>query len=113
MRRPQTGEAVTILSRSWLPRDLHLPLVAFSKGGEIARVMQRVACGGHHIHTDTIIRRYSAGVRNMRDEFLPLADVAFIYDNSGNSPLLIAEKRSHLPFVVRDHARWRLIEGMA
>jgi predicted ABC-type ATPase len=48
----------------------------------------------------------------MRHEFLPLADVAFIYDNSGNPPLLIAEKRSNLPFVVRDEARWKLIEDV-
>src|SRR5947207_14654272 len=86
----------------WLP----LPEAA------IARVAQRVSRGGHHIPEETIIRRYAAGVRNMRYEFLPLADAAFIYDNSGTSPLLIAEKRSNLPFVVRDEARWRLIEGM-
>ena len=86
----------------WLP----------SPEAAIARVAQRVSRGGHHVPEETIIRRYAAGVRNMRHEFLPLADVAFIYDNSGTSPLLIAEKRSNLPFVVRDEARWRLIEGM-
>jgi predicted ABC-type ATPase len=86
----------------WLPS----PQVA------ISRVAQRVARGGHNIPEETIIRRYAAGVHNMRHEFLPLADVAFIYDNSGTSPLLIAEKRSNLPFVIRDHARWTLIEDM-
>jgi len=47
---------------------------------------------------------------NMRHVFLPLADVASIYDNSGAYPLLIAEKRSSVPFVVRDATRWKLVE---
>jgi len=86
----------------WLP----------SAQAAIARVAQRVARGGHQIPEDTIARRYAAGVYNMRHEFLPLADAAFIYDNSGTSPLLIAEKRSNLPFVIRDAARWKLIEDV-
>jgi predicted ABC-type ATPase len=77
----------------------------------VERVAQRVARGGHHIPEDIIIRRYAAGMYNMRHVFLPLADVALIYDNSGEYPLLIAEKRASVPFVVRDATRWELIEG--
>lgn len=84
----------------WLP----------SAQGAIARVAQRVARGGHHIPDDVVVRRYAAGLYNMRHAFLPLADVAFVYDSSGPSPLLIAEKRSNMPFTVRDSARWKLIE---
>ena len=74
------------------------------------RVAQRVAYGGHHIPDMVVLRRYSAGLHNMRHTFLTLADVAFIYDNSAASPVLIAEKRSNLAFAIRDLARWKLIE---
>jgi predicted ABC-type ATPase len=47
----------------------------------IARVAQRVARGGHHIPDDVVVRRYAAGLHNMRHAFLPLADVAFVYDS--------------------------------
>lgn len=76
----------------------------------LARVAQRVANGGHGIPRDVVIRRYAAGIRNMRHAYLPLADVAFVYDNAQSPPLLIAEKRSNMPFTVRDSARWKLIE---
>lgn len=84
----------------WLP----------SSQAAIARVAQRVARGGHHIPEDVIHRRYAAGLYNMRHAFLPLADIALIYDNSIEPPLLIGEKRSGVPFAVRDAARWKLIE---
>jgi predicted ABC-type ATPase len=83
----------------WLP----------SARAAIARVAQRVARGGHHIPDDVVARRYTAGLYNMRHAFLPLANVAFVYDNSQSPPLLIAEKRSNMPFTVRDSARWKLI----
>jgi predicted ABC-type ATPase len=84
----------------WLP----------SPQAAIQRVAQRVARGGHNIPEDVIHRRYAAGVYNMRHAFLPLADVALIYDNSNEPPILIGEKRSSLPFTVHDTARWNLIE---
>jgi predicted ABC-type ATPase len=93
------GYRVTIIFL-WLP----------SPQFAVERVAQRVARGGHHIPEDMIIRRYAAGIYNMRHVFLPLADVVSIYDNSGAYPLLIAEKRSSIPFVVRDAGRWKLIE---
>jgi predicted ABC-type ATPase len=94
-----TGYRVTFIF-FWLP----------SPQFAVERVAQRVARGGHHIPEDMIIRRYSAGMYNMRHVFLPLADVALIYDNSGEAPLLIAEKGPNVPFVARDVGRWKLIE---
>jgi predicted ABC-type ATPase len=46
----------------------------------------------------------------MREVFLPLADVALIYDNSEIPALLIAEKRSGVGLIVNDAIRWRAIE---
>src|SRR6266850_5343660 len=76
----------------------------------IARVAQRVARDGHYIPDDVVVRRYAAGLYNMRHAFLPLANIALIYDNSIEPPVLIGEKESDSSFTVRDAARWKLIE---
>jgi predicted ABC-type ATPase len=47
----------------------------------------------------------------MRLDYLPLADLAAIYDNSDGVRVLIAERRPESGFVVRDTARWAIIEG--
>lgn len=76
----------------------------------IARVAQRVASGGHGIPEAIIRRRYALGLSNMRHGFLPLADVALVYDNSDWSEQLIAEKHADAPLLVHDETRWKLIE---
>jgi predicted ABC-type ATPase len=76
----------------------------------IVRVARRVEQGGHHIPDDIVIRRYSTGLRNLRRLYLPLADVAIIFDNSDGSEALIAERRYDGPFIIFDEPRWGLIE---
>jgi predicted ABC-type ATPase len=46
----------------------------------------------------------------MRAFYLPLADVAAIYDNAGEEPVLIAERVPKSDLVVYDGARWHQIE---
>jgi predicted ABC-type ATPase len=46
----------------------------------------------------------------MRDLYLPLSDVAAIYDNSDAGRTLIVERTLDVPLVVRDAARWAMIE---
>jgi len=79
----------------------------------IERVARRVKQGGHRIPDDVIIRRYSAGLRNMRDIYLPLADEAFIYDNSDGSGVLIAERRETTHLIVHDRERWNRVLEVA
>jgi len=76
----------------------------------IERVARRVSMGGHNIPTDVIMRRYYAGLSNMRNLYLPLADEAEIHDNTERQRVLIAEKREGLPLFVHDPERWRKIE---
>jgi predicted ABC-type ATPase len=76
----------------------------------LARVARRVSEGGHHIPDDVVVRRYSAGLRNMRHIYLPLADMALIYDNSDQSGLLIASRQLDAQFVIHDGVRWSQIE---
>jgi predicted ABC-type ATPase len=48
----------------------------------------------------------------MRDIYLPLADEAFIYDNSDGSGLLIAERREATQLMIHDQHRWdRILEA--
>jgi len=47
----------------------------------LARVQARVKLGGHNVPEEDQRRRYPRTLANMR-KLLPLADLAFIYDNS-------------------------------
>ena len=87
----------------WLP----------SPQAALDRVARRVREGGHGIPSDVVVRRYWAGLTNMRRLYLPLADVAAIYDNSDEGRTLIAERRPDAPLVVHDAVRWSMIEGIS
>ncbi len=78
----------------------------------VSRVARRVHRGGHRIPTDVVIRRYRAGIRNMRDIYLPLADAAFVHDNSDGDGILIAERRGEGPLMIHDQTRWKRIEDV-
>ena len=56
------------------------------------RVKNRVKEGGHNIENQVIERRYYAGIKNLFDIYLPIVDMAMIYDNSTIEHILIAEK---------------------
>lgn len=66
---------------------LRLPTVELA----IARVAARVRQGGHHVPEATIRRRYSSGWRNFENLYKPLADYWWLYDNSGEGPVLLDE----------------------
>jgi predicted ABC-type ATPase len=86
----------------WLP----------SPENSIARVAQRVSQGGHSIPADVIYRRFKTGLWNMRHLYLPLADTAAIYDNSGERRILIADREAGLPLIVHDRERWSRVEEL-
>jgi predicted ABC-type ATPase len=86
----------------WLPSPEH----------SIARVAKRVGQGGHDIPREAIYRRFLTGLWNMRHLYLPLADTAAIYDNSGKSRILIATRKDGLPLVIHDSERWSRIEEL-
>jgi predicted ABC-type ATPase len=95
----QAGWRITLVFL-WLPT----PEMA------ITRVGRRIAAGGHAIKPNVIIRRYWAGLRNLHADYLPLADVAAIYDNAGSEPILVAEQISGTDLTVRDPQRWAMIK---
>ena len=55
------------------------------------RVARRVEQGGHSIPIHVITRRYFAGLRNLRQIYLPAVDIASIFDNSDGAGHLIAD----------------------
>jgi predicted ABC-type ATPase len=77
----------------------------------LERVARRVRQGGHDVPASVVVRRYWAGLANMHDLYLPLADLAFIYDNSDEGRALIAERTPEDSLVVHDPRRWALIKG--
>lgn len=58
----------------------------------IQRVAQRVSKGGHDIPVDVIYRRYSRGIKNLFEIYLPIVTEVMILDNSSGDAQLIAER---------------------
>jgi predicted ABC-type ATPase len=55
----------------------------------IERVRVRVRQGGHDVPEDVILRRYDAGWRNFNRLYKGSVDSWALYDNSGETPLLV------------------------
>lgn len=55
----------------------------------IARVAERVRQGGHNVPEPVIRRRFEAGQRYFETLYKPLVDDWMLFDNSGESPVLI------------------------
>ena len=58
----------------------------------IARVRQRVAEGGHDVPEAVIRRRFHAGQRNFETIYRGLVNEWAVYDNSGDTPMLLTEE---------------------
>ncbi len=83
---------------------LWIPSADFS----VQRVLARVASGGHGIPSATIVRRYPRSVRNLVDLYMPLADYAAVWDNSGSVPRAVCEMVSN-SLTVHDQTVWKQI----
>lgn len=55
----------------------------------IARVAERVSQGGHDIPEAVIRRRFAAGRRLLDAVYKPIVDEWVLYDNSGETPILL------------------------
>jgi predicted ABC-type ATPase len=84
----------------WLPTPEH----------SVLRVAQRVRSGGHGIPEKTIRRRYLAGLQNVVELYMPLADAARIYDKEHGSMKLVAEKDYSGQLVIHDGRTWKRIQ---
>jgi predicted ABC-type ATPase len=112
----------TLATRSYAPwigflaqegYEFHL-LFLWLNTAELAvqRVAERVRNGGHSVSEDIIRRRYSRGLDNLSELYMPLADTWVVYDNSGTaSPLLIASGEKQRTSTIARPDLWQNVVG--
>ena len=76
-------------------RDGYLVVLVFLSLGSpeeaVRRVAERVRQGGHQVPEDVIRRRFDAGLRNLREDYIGRVDEWRVLDNTGPVPLLIEQ----------------------
>ena len=76
----------------------------------VNRVAARVRLGGHDVPEETVRRRYTRGLRNFFDLYLPLADSWHVFDNSrAGRPQLVASAHRDGSEQVADAPLWQRI----
>jgi len=110
----------TLASRSfapWLARlkrsgyHVHV-LFLWLESADLAvhRVAARVRLGGHNVPEAIVRRRYSRGLRNLFELYLPLAESWQVFDNSrAGRPQLVASGRRDRAEQVADAPLWQRI----
>jgi predicted ABC-type ATPase len=69
----------------------------------LSRVRERVLKGGHDVPELVIRRRFKRSIRNFLNDYRPLADSWYLFDNSGSAPEMFAlEERGHLVIINRE-----------
>lgn len=76
----------------------------------IDRVKTRVLEGGHNIPENVIRRRYTNGIKNLFEIYLPIVDSGFIFDNSNGTPNLIASKKLFNEVDILNYGKYKEIE---
>ena len=61
----------------------------------LSRVKDRVLKGGHDVPEEVIRRRFSRSIQNFLVDYRVLADSWFLFDNSGQTPAVIAIEEKH------------------
>ena len=71
----------------------------------------RVLEGGHNIEPDIIERRYTKGIKNLFNIYLPIVDGALIFDNSEGKPDLLAKKTVDGQLSIMDSKKFNLLKS--
>lgn len=66
----------------------------------IARVRRRVIEGGHNIPVDVIRRRYTAGIKNLFEIYMPIVDSWMLVENQSNPRVIIARGGKEAEMIV-------------
>jgi predicted ABC-type ATPase len=79
--------------KPWRSAGYHVSLIFLSLPSAdlaIQRVAQRVRQGGHAVPDEVVRRRFKRGREHFETLYNPLVDAWLLYDNAGESPILIA-----------------------
>jgi predicted ABC-type ATPase len=106
----------TLASRSYLRwltglrRDCFTVHILFlwlrSEELAVSRVLERVRHGGHYVPAEVIRRRYRAGLTNLFQLYMPVADSWRVFDNSALEPIAIASGAGSKVHAVNDADTW-------
>lgn len=77
----------------------------------IQRVALRVSEGGHNIQENVIRRRYSAGLKNFFNIYMPIVDYWMLVDNTRTPRTIVAEGGLKLPPYIRNIERYNMIQA--
>lgn len=86
---------------------LWLPTVELA----INRVQLRVSQGGHSIPKETIERRYTRGIENFFNLYMPIFDNWIFCDSSYEKPITISYKQSSYPIKVLIPEAWDVLSN--
>ncbi|HWB10548.1 MAG TPA: AAA family ATPase [Pirellulales bacterium] len=121
--RVSFGFETTLATRSYAPwlaelraagYTVHIVFLWLTNADEaIARVAERVRAGGHDVPEPTIRRRYQAGLKNLLQLYVPLADTWQVIDNSMVvlTPRRIAAGGTRGPAHIDHPLTWQAIVG--
>lgn len=87
-----SGRGYARLIPQWRERGYRVELFFLSlpkADAAVERVAERVRQGGHDIPEATIRRRFESGLANLRGLYVPLVNSWVLYDNSGETPVLL------------------------
>ena len=75
----------------------------------ILRVAQRVSAGGHNIPEDVIRRRFTRGIQNLFDLYVPLCDTVHIWNNTLKAHLIAEKTEEQTELQISDEHIWNQI----
>jgi len=78
----------------------------------VERVASRVKQGGHNIPESVIRRRYERGLKNLFHLYLPILDVAHVYNGATLPPVAVWNREASLESVL-DANLWQTIQSSA
>jgi predicted ABC-type ATPase len=120
-QRRDFGFETTLSGRSYvnLFRDLkkkgyHIQLFylwVVSADLALERIAERVRMGGHDVPADTVRRRFIRGLAHFVGIYRPLLDSWYIFDNSMETPKLIAFERSGVRKIQEPETFKRIFPG--
>jgi predicted ABC-type ATPase len=89
-----SGRTYIRLLHQWKAAGYRIEIVFLSLASvqlALQRIEARVHQGGHNVPRGDVLRRFQRSWDNFQRLYRPLAEKSSVYDNSGNTPILVEE----------------------